>query len=70
MMIETMKDRSLRTIIWREKTMDAWYDPRGEVELTNLIYQGVDLIEIMTDGQIEEVEEILRRWEQDYWTGS
>lgn len=69
-MIETTKDRSLRTIIWREKTMDAWYDPRDGVELTALFYQGVDLIEIMTDGQIEEVEEILKRWEHDYWTGS
>jgi len=69
-MIEMIKDRSLRTIKWREKTMDAWYDPRDGVELTRLVYQGVDLIDIMTDSQIEEVEDILRGWEQDYWTGS
>lgn len=69
-MLEMIKDRSLRTIVWNEKTMDAWYDPRDGVELTKLVYQGVDLIEIMTDGQIEEVEDILREWEQDYWTGS
>ena len=61
-----IKDRSLRTIVWREKTMDAWYDPRDGVELTKLIYQGVDLIEIMTDSQIEEVENILKKWEKDY----
>ena len=65
-MIEMIKDRSLRTIVWREKTMDAWYDPRDGVELTRLVYQGVDLIEIMTDSQIEEVENILKKWEQDY----
>jgi len=70
MKIEIMKDRSLRTIVWNDKTMDAWYDPRDGVELTRLVYQGVDLIDIMTDSQIEEVEDILREWEQDYWTGS
>ena len=66
MKIEIMKDRSLRTIVWNDKTMDAWYDPRDGVELTRLVYQGVDLIEIMTDSQIEEVENILKKWEKDY----